>query len=243
MDICKEKLEETMEKISQQNDYYIGRFLHLLDEGWTIFLVSDHGLVVTEEGQSNYYGGMGVDATFMKEWGYTVLKQDENGNELMEIDWSKTKAVSSRNTSIYINEKGRWATGIVEPDDVDALQDEIIAKLYSLRDEKGRPIISLALKNRDATLIGMGGPECGDIVVMQADKHLFDHGDGLSTVTGLNHTSVSPIFAAAGKGIKENFKTTRYIREVDIAPTVAWLAGVRMPSQCEGAPVYQIIAD
>ena len=48
---------------------------------------------------------------------------------------------------------------------------------------------------------------------------------------------------AAGPNIKEDYVTDRVIREVDVAPTVAVLAGVRMPAQCEGAPVYQIIED
>ena len=68
----------------------------------------------------------------------------------------------------------------------------------------------------------------------------MDHGDSLSTFVGLNHTSVSPIFVAAGKGIKAGYTTTRYIREVDVAPTIAWLLDMRMPHECEGAPVYQI---
>ena len=46
---------------------------------------------------------------------------------------------------------------------------------------------------------------------------------------------------SAGKGIKENFRTNRVIREIDLAPTVAAIGGVRMPRNCEGAPVYQII--
>ena len=43
--------------------------------------------------------------------------------------------------------------------------------------------------------------------------------------------------------LKENFLTTRIIREVDVAPTVAALGGVRMPRECEGAPVYQIFSE
>ncbi len=120
------------------------------------------------------------------------------------------------------------------------MEGEIISKLYSLKDDQGRAVISLALRNKDAILLGLGGPECGDIIVFQAEQNLMDHGDSLSTFTGLNHTSVSPIFAAAGKGIKKGFKTSRYIREVDVAPTIAALLGVRMPHECEGAPAYQI---
>lgn len=235
--------DEFFINISKQNDYYIGRFLHLLDEGWTIFLVSDHGLLTSENGTSPYLPQIFIDATFMREWGYTEVLYDNDGKPLPEIDWSKTKAIASRMNSIYINLKGRWSTGIVEPEDKYDLEGEIIAKLYSLRDEKGHAKVALALRNKDAILLGLGGPECGDIVVLQAEQNLMDHGDGLSTAIGLNHTSVSPIFVAAGKGIKENFKTTRYIREVDVAPTIAWLTGLRMPRECEGAPAYQIIED
>lgn len=235
--------EEFFINVSKQNDYYIGRFLHLLDEGWTILLVSDHGLLTSEEGLSPYCPQIYIDLSFMREWGYTAMKKDEDGNPIKEVDWSKTKAIASRMNSIYINLKGRWETGIVEPEDKYDLESEIIAKLYSLRDEKGRAMISLALRNKDAVLLGLGGPECGDIVLFHAEQHLHDHGDSLSTFTGLNHTSVSPIFVAAGKGIKEGFTTSRYIREVDVAPTVATLLGMRMPKECEGAPAYQIFAE
>ena len=47
----------------------------------------------------------------------------------------------------------------------------------------------------------------------------------------------------AGPNIKKDYTTDRVIREVDVAPTVAVLGGVRMPAQCEGAPVYQIIEE
>ena len=60
---------------------------------------------------------------------------------------------------------------------------------------------------------------------------------------GVGESSVSPFCVLAGKGIKENYRTERYIRQVDIAPTMAYLAGVRMPRECEGAIVYQILAE
>ena len=238
-----EDFDEFFIGISKQNDYYIGRFLHLLDEGWDIILVSDHGLLVSEENVSPYNPQIFLDLSFMREWGYTEVLYDENGNPTAELDWSKTKAIASRMNSIYINLKGRNEFGIVEPEDKYDLESEIIAKLYSLRDKKGRAIISLALRNKDAVLLGLGGPECGDIVVFQAEQNLMDHGDSLSTFTGLQNTSVSPIFVAAGPGIKENFRTPRYIREVDVTPTVAALLGVRMPEHCEGAVVHQILTE
>ena len=65
----------------------------------------------------------------------------------------------------------------------------------------------------------------------------------MSTAEGHNDTSLSPIFIAAGRGIKSGLKTNRVIREVDVAPTVAALLGVPYPEECEGAPIYQILTD
>ena len=114
--------------------------------------------------------------------------------------------------------------------------------LYGYKNpETGQRVIALALRNKDTILLGMGGPECGDIIYWLAEGYNYDHGDSLSTTLGYADTSVSPIFMAAGQGIKQGYETDRIIREVDLAPTMAMLAGVRYPLQCEGAPVYQII--
>lgn len=116
--------------------------------------------------------------------------------------------------------------------------------LYGYRDKTtNRRVIALALRNKDAILLGQGGPEAGDIIYFLAEGYNYDHADSLSTTYGYAGTSVSPIFVAAGAGIKAGCTTKRIIRQVDVAPTVAVLAGVRMPRDCEGAPVYQILAD
>ena len=114
--------------------------------------------------------------------------------------------------------------------------------LYALRHpETGHRMIALALRNKDAVLLGYGGPNCGDICFWTAEGYNMDHGDSLSTTVGYADTSVGPIFIAAGRGIKCGRETTRIIRQVDVAPTLAFLGGVRVPDECEGAPVYQIM--
>ena len=237
-----EAYEKFAEDIYKQTDNYIGRFYHLLDEGWTIMIVSDHAQVSPKHDCQVLGETCGVSAGVMKDLGFTVLKKDENGNEIEEIDWEKTKAVAVRECNIYINLKGREATGIVEPEDQYELEEEIMTALYGYKDPKtGHRVVSVALRNRDAVLLGYGGPECGDICFWMAEGYNADHDDCLSTTLGESDTSVSPIFVAAGPGIKENFKTERIIRQVDVAPTMAVLGGVRMPDQCEGAPVYQIL--
>ena len=89
--------------------------------------------------------------------------------------------------------------------------------------------------------MGLKGEGCGDIVYFLSEGFNRVHGDSLSTYKGEAGTSESPIFMIGGRGVKHNFKTERVIRQVDVAPTLAAIAGVRMPAQCEGAPVYQIL--
>ena len=225
-------------------DDYIGSFMHLIDEGWTIIIFSDHALICADEPPAGLCEMNCVNVGPFKEWGYTVMKVDENGNELPEVDWTKTRAIQTRSNSVYINLKGRDPHGIVDPADKYELEEEIITKLYGYKDEKtGKRYVSLALHNKDAVLLGLGGPMGSDIVLFIHETFAEDHGQGLSTSYGYQDTSLSPIFLAAGKGIKENFRTTRYIREVDLAPTAAVLLGVDIPAQCEGAPAYQIFTE
>ena len=232
-----------MEDIYIQTDYYLGKFLHLLDEGWSVAIFSDHGQVAAKH-DLHFLGDIGgINIGVMKELGFTVLQKDENGNELEDIDWTKTKAVAQREAHIYINLKGRKPNGIVEPADQYELEEEIMTALYCYRDKKtGHRVISVALRNRDAVLLGQGGPEAGDIIYWLAEGYNYDHADCLSTTFGEGDTSVSPLFILSGQGVKQGIYTDRIIRQIDMVPTVAVLGGIRMPDQCEGAPVYQILA-
>ncbi|MBQ2994647.1 MAG: nucleotide pyrophosphatase, partial [Peptococcaceae bacterium] len=185
-----------------------------------------------------------INVGVMKRLGYTVLKKDENGNEIHEIDWENTRAIQTRSNSIYVNLKGRDRHGIVDPADKYELEEQIITDLYGYKDPKtGKRIVALALHNKDAVLLGMGGELAADVVFMLHEGYNFDHGESMSTACGHNDTSVSPIFIAAGPGVKQNYKVKGYIREVDVAPTAAVLLGVEIPADCEGAPAYQIFTE
>lgn len=243
------KLPETdyrqfLEDVYCQTDDYIGHFLPLIDKGWTIFIVSDHSLVSSDYETYDLGNCSGVNYRIMEELGYTKVKCDADGNELYDIDWEQTKAVANRGIHIYINLKGRNPHGIVDPADKYELEEQIMTDLYSYRHPKsGKRLVSLALRNKDAVILGLGGPECGDIIYFIAEGYVSDHGSGLPTVEGYGDTYLGPIFMACGPGLKEACRTTRVIRQVDVAPTIATVGGVRMPKDCEGAPIYQILAD
>lgn len=232
-----------IERFYEQTDRYFGRFLHFLDEGWTILIVSDHGLIVGENVPPilGEYGGLNTKV--MEELGYTSLIRDENG-KITDVDWENTKAVQIRSNYIYINLKGRDKHGIVDPADKYDLEEQIINDLYNYRDPAtGKRVVGIAMRNKDGLLLGVNGPECGDIFFSIEEGFNRLHGDSLSTSLGYFGTSVSPIFVAAGQGIKEDFLTNRTIRQVDVTPTIATLLGTRFPAQCEGAPIYQIFSE
>jgi hypothetical protein len=235
--------QKFLEDLYIDADRYIGAFLHLLDKGWSIMVVSDHALVTHQEEETALLADpTGVMVPVMEELGYTAVKRDENGNRLREIDWENTKAINTRGNFIWVNLKGRNKTGIVQPKDKDALEKKIIDDLYSFRDKRtGKRIVSFALQNKAASILGLSGPETGDIVFFIEDGFAKTHGDGLPTCTGYADTSLSPIFMAAGQGFKKGVYVDRVIREVDVAPTVALLAGVNMPAQCEGGLLHQLL--
>lgn len=240
--VTPEQAQYYIEKTYIDTDNYIGALMELLDEDWSIIITSDHGLLVRNEEMFPAFGDpFGVNAKIMYELGYTALKKDKNDKLKHEIDWKHTTAVASRGNHVYINLKGRNPYGIVDPADKYALEEKIITDLYNLRTEDGNRMISVVLRNKEAALVGMDGPECGDLIYWLAEGPNRVHGDSLSTYYGLFNSSVSPIFVAAGKGIKEGFTTERVIRSIDVTPTVAALLGMRMPAQAEGAPVYQIL--
>lgn len=235
--------QELIERFYLQTDKYLGRFLHYLAEGYTIFIVSDHGLLVGEHVPPilGEYGGLNTG--IMEELGYTVMKKNAEGNAIDEVDWEKTRAVQTRSNYIYINLQGRDRYGIVDPKDKYDLEAQIISDLYGYRDEQtGKRVVGIALRNKDAILFGTNGPECGDIFFTIEEGFNRLHGDGLTTAEGYFNTSAAPVFIAAGTGIKKDFLTDRIIRQVDVTPTIASLLGIRVPAQCEGAPIYQILS-
>ena len=120
-----------MRDLYQQTDYYLGKFLHFLDEGWTLMVVSDHAQVCPKYGLRGL-GDTGMNVQIMEELGYTVLQVNpETGKKKKRVDWTKTRAVANREMMIYLNIKGRnqhkvgdeIIDGLVDPADKYELEE------------------------------------------------------------------------------------------------------------------------
>ena len=236
-----ERYQGFIVRIYVQTDNYLKEFLPYLDQGWTVFIVSDHGLI-SEENHPPVLAEGCISIPVMEELGYTVLKKDENGKDLREIDWTKTRAIAARAGNVYLNLIGRTDHGIVDPKDQYDLEAQIISDLYNYRDPRtGKRVVSLALRNIDAIILGIGGNgDFGDVIFFMEEGFNVIHMDSLPTYRGYFDTSVSPIFVAAGAGIKHGY-VNRHIRQVDVAPTIAALLNVRVPAQNEGSVIHQIL--
>ena len=234
-----------MRNLYKQVDRYVGKMMHYLDDGWTIMVTSDHAQVAPNWTPPGIGDMCGVNCDLMEELGYTVMKDAPAGSPFKKvIDWEKTRAIASQGNDIFINLKGREVQGIVDPADKYELEEQIMTDLYGYKHpDSGKRVIQLAVRNKDAILLGYGGPTAGDICFWVAEGYNYDHCDSLSTAEGAQGTSSSPIFIAAGKGLKQGYETNRVIRQVDMAPTICVLLGCRFPETCEGAPIYQILAE
>jgi predicted AlkP superfamily phosphohydrolase/phosphomutase len=225
-------------------DEVLAEFLTLADDDSHVMVVSDHGAVpchrradlnrhLAERGLMNY------------------------DSVTREIDFSRSRAYTwpERGSEVFVNLAGREPTGIVPADQFRAVQNEIIDALLDWRDPiSGRRVIALALRLEDAQIIGYWGADNGDVVCV------FDHGmawgatDGERSVDaggiamhgsqipsyerGLWSTTGSMILAGPGVrggGYERDWRRYGMIREVDVAPTICHLLGLRPPAQNQGA--------
>jgi len=135
-----------IEEYYVKKDKFLGKVLKRIDEDTKLLVFSDHGF-------STFERSVSIN-TWLVDNGYMVLKKEstsEDAGELFRnVDWSETKAYSVGFTSIYINEKGREAKGIVDSADKDELMDEMIKKLKKLEDpEYNKKAITDVYKTND----------------------------------------------------------------------------------------------
>ncbi len=131
---------------------------------------------------------------------------------------------------------------MVEPEEYDALQQQIIDVLYQWVDpETGRRPVCLALGKEDARMIGLHGDNIGDVVyAVYASFGTMQHDHNLPTAShGIG--SLKPLFNLFGPGIKTGITLDRTIWLADLVPTLCYIMDWPVPEQTEGAVVYQAL--
>ena len=121
---------DAIPRVYERVDALLGRIWSEVERTDTVFMViSDHGF-------TNFRRGVNLN-TWLKENGYLALKEghETSGDWFEHVDWSRTRAFSLGLTGMFINRKGREASGIVhEGQEYCSLVDEIATKLEALVD-------------------------------------------------------------------------------------------------------------
>jgi predicted AlkP superfamily phosphohydrolase/phosphomutase len=178
-----------------------------------------------------------------------------------QIDWAKTKAYSEEiRTNVWINLKGREPCGVVEPDEYEPLRDDLIKKIYSIRDpETGRQVFSRVYK-KEELYSGKFLETSPDLVLLQ-DQEQYE----LTPRSSLHAKTRSPIKIPLEEECKKDTKPSgghrlngilvvqgKEFRKgcridkaniMDLAPTILYLMGLPIESDMDGQIIEQAFSE
>ncbi len=125
------EFKNAVEDIYLHNDILVGQVIERLQKGDLLMVISDHGF-------TSFRRGCNLNAWLLKN-GYLFLKEGAEGKSewLRDVDWSRTRAYALGLSGMFLNLKGREASGIVEPgEEAAALKAELVSRLSGLKDEE-----------------------------------------------------------------------------------------------------------
>ena len=156
------------------------------------------------------------------------------------IDWSRTRAFASfvPQQGIHVNLAGREPFGIVSPDELEAVKDDLVRRFAELTGPDGRGVTDEVFR-REEVLDGEaleGAPDLFPVLrdhTFELDDELF-HREPFTDCSRLPRGVHHPdgIVLLAGAGVAGGSKVNGSI--VDVAPTLLYLAGLRVPDGLDG---------
>ena len=216
-------------------DRLVGRVLELADDGSVVVLGSDHG------GTPSQFKPVDVNAV-LEQAGFVAYRTDPRTGR-RELDLSRTTALGVGLCHVFVNLKGREPNGIVDPADYEETQRKVVDALHGYVDPAtGRHPFVLALARHDAEMLNLWGDLVGDVVYALHPAFDGAHGKQLPSARlgiGAQHS----LFVMAGSGVRKGVALRRQVRVVDVAPTIAYLLGIRMPANVEGGVIYEALED
>jgi predicted AlkP superfamily phosphohydrolase/phosphomutase len=218
-------------------DTFIGDVERLAPEGTIFYIVSDHGAKRME--------GMFVINEWLMDNGYLVLKNTPERPTTIEkcdIDWSKTKAWAWGGfySRLFVNVEGREPEGIVKPEEVDGLLEELRSKLMAVKGPDGQELEHKVYRSHE--LYDVVNGDVPDLLIFWGDlywkvagtlgygKWYIEHDDkGLDFgVHDWNGVFVKYDPSATGQGKRDDLNI------LDVTPTILKDFGMEPPSDLRG---------
>jgi predicted AlkP superfamily phosphohydrolase/phosphomutase len=222
-------------------DDLIGRVTAKLDPRSALIVMSDHGF-------KSFRRGVNLNSWLYLN-GYLNLKDGKTTSEewFRDVDWERTKAYALGLGGLYINQKGREASGIVAAgEETRALKAELIRKLNGLRDEAAGDIAITEAYDRDKVYSGPYAGNAPDLIIgyNQGFRASWDSVTGKvdSTVFENNTKAWSGDHCIDPRHVPGVFFFSRKIEAktpsiMDVAPTVLTLFGLPIPGHMDGRPL------
>lgn len=166
------------------------------------------------------------------------------------IDWGKTKAYANLTWTdgvIKVNLKGRERNGSVDKSNYDMVCDRLVEKLKNIKDPDSGKNVMEAVYRRGEIYSGACVKDAPDVIALTRDINYAYR----VTVSGdaLFETPANPvpathrmngIFMIKGPDIKKGISLS-VNNIVDVAPTILYLMGCRIPEDMDGKVVVDAI--
>jgi predicted AlkP superfamily phosphohydrolase/phosphomutase len=248
----------------QAMDEIVGVLDDFARESGGVVVCSDHGFTAWEVSVHTN--------ALLEQWGYLKLKpqarlmqtglarslvplakrvlpakvaRDAKGKTFSAIDWSQTKAFASPipQQGVYVNLKGRERFGIVDPTELEALKDDLVARFKDLRGPDGDSVTDRVYRSEDV-FTGDALQGAPDVLPVLKD-HRYEIDDEIfhrSPFTDLSHLPRGAhhpdgIVIVAGTGVKPT--TDLQASVLDVTPTLLYLAGAAVPDDLDGKVITE----
>jgi predicted AlkP superfamily phosphohydrolase/phosphomutase len=243
---------DSIERIYRRCDDFVGEVMSRVGPDTPILIVSDHGF-------HSFRQSVNLN-TWLVQHGFMAVRGQDAGDKKMQdlfgggtfwenVDWTRTRAYALGLGQIYLNLKGREASGIVAPGEESArLQDELVEQLVAMTDPAtGAPMVDAVYK-ADDVYAGEYVKNAAELQVGFADGYRVSW---QSTLGGSPPGIVYPNMKKwSGDHASYDYKSTAgtlissrpigggAVQIIDVAPTVLKYFGVPIPSEIDGKPFF-----
>jgi predicted AlkP superfamily phosphohydrolase/phosphomutase len=226
-------------------DTLVAQLLKHADGDTVVLVVSDHGAKRLD-------GGIRVNEWLRQEGLLTTLEEPTGvcAPRDVGIDWSRTVAWGEGGyyARVFMNVRGREPDGIVDPDEYEAVRDDLIRRLEAIPDDEGRPMGTRAYKPEEVYEEVNGIPP--DLIVIFGDLLWRSVGtiggdEGVHTLendTGpddANHAQ-DGLYILAGPDVAGGRELDAHM--LDIVPTLLDLVGLERPDSMRGSSLLAQVA-
>jgi len=106
-------------------------------------------LIVSDHGFSNFNQKIHLNRWLIDNDYLVPVENNKNGN-LNDVDWLSSRAYGLGLNSLYINLAGREGKGIIQPQEVEPLTNQIKNKLLAWQDSRGNQVVRSVSTNEEA---------------------------------------------------------------------------------------------